>query len=85
MTLIWSTRFRREFSALHPPIKERAKKQLTFFSQNPRHPSLQTKKMEGWDKIWEGRITLDYRFTFTAEGDTYTLRRIGQHDILRNP
>jgi mRNA interferase RelE/StbE len=85
MTIVWSMRFKREFAALLQPIKERAKKQLALFSQNPRHPSLQTKKMEGWGNIREGRVTHDYRFTFFQEGDTYTLRRIGPHDILRNP
>ena len=85
MTLIWSMRFRREFTALPAPIKERARKQLALFSQNPRHPSLRTKKMEGKSNIWEGRITRDYRFTFIIEGDRYTLRRIGPHNILNRP
>lgn len=84
MILIWSTRFRREFTALPADIKERARKQLALLSDNPSHPSLRTKKMEGRD-IWEGRITRAYRFTFTTAGDTYTLRRIGPHDILKRP
>ena len=85
MTIIWSIRFRRMFSDLPGQIKERAKKQLALFSQNPQYPSLQTKKMEGWGNIWEGRITHGWRFTFAKDGDTYTLRRIGTHDILKNP
>lgn len=78
-------RFLEDFAALPPSIQKRAKKQLALFLQNPRHPSLQTKKMEGWRDIWEGRITDDYRFTFKIEGDLYKLRRIGPHDIERNP
>ena len=85
MTIIWSIRFRRAFSTLPGPIRERAKKQLALFSHDPRHPSLQTKKMEGWPNIWEGRITRGWRFTFSKDGNTYTLRRIGPHNILRNP
>lgn len=85
MTVVWSTRFKQAFSNLPGSIKERAKKQFALFVQNPRHPSLQIKKMEGWSNLWEGRITRNYRFTFTREGDTYTLRRIGPHDILKNP
>ena len=85
MTLIWNTRFQREFTALPGLIKERARKQLALFSENPGHPSLRTKKMEGWSDIWEGRITRDYRFTFTVAADTYTLRRIGPHVILKRP
>ena len=78
-------RFIREFAALPPAIQKRAKKQLALFLQNPRHPSLQTKKMEGHGDIWEGRITRDYHFTFEIVGDLYKLRRIGPHDILNRP
>ena len=84
MTLVWSMRFRKAFTALPGNIKERARKQLALFLEDPGHPSLHTKKMEGHN-IWEGRITRDYRFTFTVAGDTHTLRRIGPHDILKRP
>lgn len=84
MTIIESERYKREFAELPPEIKARAKKQLALFVQNPRHPSLQTEKMEGFG-IWKGRITQKYRFTFQRTGDTITLRRIGPHDIERNP
>lgn len=84
MIFIWSARFRREFTALPRAIKERAKKQLSLFSENPGHPSLRTRKMEGRD-IWEDRVTQGYRFTFTVSGDTYILRRVGPHDILKRP
>lgn len=85
MTLIWSPRFRREFSALPVAIKERARKKLALFVQNPQHPSLQTEKMEGWGETWEGWITGNYRFTFSKQGNTCTLRRIGTHDIYKSP
>ena len=84
MTIIESERFIREFAELPPEIKARAKKQLALFVQNPRHPSLQTEKMEGFN-VWKGRITQKYRFTFQRTGDTIILRRIGPHDIERNP
>lgn len=85
MILIWSPRFKREFSALPERLKERARKKLALFVQNPQHPSLQTHKMEGWGEIWEGWITGDYRFTFFKQGNTYTLRRIGTHEIYKSP
>jgi len=85
MTIVWGPRFKRDFAALPGQIKERARSQLAAFCKNPRHPSLRTKNMEGWQEVWEGRVTRDYRFTFSREGDTYTLRRIGTHDILRTP
>lgn len=66
-------------------IKDRTKKQLRIFIENPRHPSLQIKKMQDPRNIFEGRITYSYRFTFQVEGDIYVLRKIGSHDILKNP
>jgi mRNA-degrading endonuclease RelE of RelBE toxin-antitoxin system len=85
MTIIKTERFKKEFAALPPMIQERARKQLDLFLQNPRHPSLRTRKMEGYIDIWEGRITKEYRFTFQIIGDTYKMRRIGPHDILKSP
>ncbi|MAG28933.1 hypothetical protein CL632_02205 [bacterium] len=85
MTIIKGPRFKKEFAKLPKQIQKRAEKQFTPFVQNPIHPSLQTKKTEGWKDVWEGRITKGYRFSFTHDGNTYTLRRIDPHDILRNP
>ena len=85
MTIVWGRRFRRDFAALPSQIKERARSRLALLCENPRHPSLRTKKMAGRPEVWEGRVTRDYGFTFSPEGDTYTLRRIGTHDILRTP
>lgn len=78
-------RFKRDFQALPEPIQRRAEKQLALFLQNPRHPSLGVKKMEGFQNIWEGRITQSYRFTFQIREGACVLRRIGTHDILSTP
>ena len=85
MTIIWGLQFRREFAALPDQMKKRAYAKFELFVGNPHHPSLAIKKMERQGEVWEGRITREYRFTFLIQGDTYTLRRIGPHDILRNP
>ena len=75
--------FKKDFAALPRQIQRRAKNKLILFLQNPRHPSLQTKKMEGHKNLWEGRVTKGYRFFFRIEGDTYVLLNIGPHDIER--
>jgi len=77
--------FEQDYARLPQVIKDRAEKQLTLLFENPRHPSLRIKKMEGYIDIWEGSITQKYRFTFSITGNTYFLRRIGKHDILRTP
>lgn len=78
--------FKKDYQNLPKEIQKRADKQLKFLLENPRHPSLQAKKMEDPRNIWEGRITKGYRFTFQITGETYTLRRIGKHEeTLRKP
>jgi mRNA-degrading endonuclease RelE of RelBE toxin-antitoxin system len=85
VTIVQTRRFQEEFAALPPTIKERARKQLALLLTSPKHHSLFLKKLKGYENMWEGRITQQYRFTFSVTGDTYTLRRIGPHDIERHP
>jgi mRNA interferase RelE/StbE len=77
--------FDKDYQDLPNSIKEQADKQLALFLNNAHHPSLKIKKVKGHPRIWEGRITKNYRFTFQFEGDLYILRRIGAHNILKTP
>jgi mRNA-degrading endonuclease RelE of RelBE toxin-antitoxin system len=77
--------FDQDFAQLPESIKRQSEKQFQLLLTNPRHPSLRLKKMEDPRDIWEGRITRGYRFTFQIVGETYLLRRIGTHDVLRRP
>jgi mRNA interferase RelE/StbE len=52
---------------------------------NPKHPSLRIKKMEGHPSVWEARITKVYRMTFQIDGDVFLLRRVGPHSVLKSP
>ena len=58
-------------------------KAILLLETNPRHPSLQIKKMKGTKHVWEGRASISHRFTFEWEGNVITLRRVGPHDILK--
>jgi len=42
------------------------------------------KKMNDPRNIWEGRVTLSYRFTFQIENDTFIMRKVGTHDTFNN-
>lgn len=80
--------FDRDYVKLPKDIQALAEKQLALLLENPRHPSLQVKKMKvykGYKDLWEGRITIHYRFTFKIVGETYLLRRIGTHEIYKKP
>lgn len=77
--------FAKNFRKLPEEIKKATHKQLKLLLSNPQHPSLNIKKMQDPRNIWEARVNESYRFTFQIEDDTYILRKVGTHDILRMP
>jgi mRNA interferase RelE/StbE len=78
----WTPHFTDDFHRLPKDLQTRAEKSIRLLTEDTRHPSLRTKKMEGTPGIYEARVTLSYRITFQIEGDTIVLRRIGTHAIL---
>ena len=83
MTLRFLRTFLKDYRRLPAQIQQQVDEALRRLAENPRHPSLQVKKIKGTRDIWEGRVTLGYRFTFNWESDVVTLRRVGTHDILK--
>jgi len=77
--------FAKNYRKLPEEIKKLTHKQLKLLLSNPQHPSLNIKKMQDPRNIWEARVSESYRFTFHIEDDTYILRKVGTHDILRRP
>jgi addiction module RelE/StbE family toxin len=77
--------FIRLYKKLPEELKEKTKKALEFLQSNPAHPSLGHKKMAGQEDIYEIRISKNYRLTYQKIGDTAYLRKVGTHDLLRNP
>jgi mRNA-degrading endonuclease YafQ of YafQ-DinJ toxin-antitoxin module len=68
-------------------VQEKIKKHIEQLAENPRHPSLQTKPIQGAPGIFEARVDLDYRMSYEREADdTLLLRVVGKHDsALKNP
>jgi mRNA-degrading endonuclease RelE of RelBE toxin-antitoxin system len=85
MKLLFTKTFVRDYRRLPQDIRQLTDKQLGLLLSNPRHPSLNLKKMQDPRDIWEGRITMSYRFTFQITKDAYILRKVGTHDVLKNP
>lgn len=77
--------FTRDYRELREEIKGRVDKQIALLLSNPRHSSLHLKKVRGTEGVWEVRVTLGYRITLQIVGDTLVLRRVGTHDVLREP
>ncbi len=85
MKLLFTKTFLRDYRKLPQDIQQLTDKQLGFLLSNPKHPSLNLKKMNDPRNIWECRITMSYRFTFQITEELYILRKVGSHDVLRNP
>lgn len=78
--------FKKDFRKLPAALQKLADGKIEMLAENPRHPSLRVKKMEGHKDIWEASVTMKYRITFEMEEDGFLLRRIGEHDkVLKNP
>ena len=69
-------RFRERYKALPAPIKAAAKKQFRLWRTNPRHPSLQFKKV---GPFWSVRVTGDYRALSLLRQGGYYWFWIGSH------
>jgi mRNA-degrading endonuclease RelE of RelBE toxin-antitoxin system len=81
----YAATFKKDFRRLPQPIRDAFRKQIELLLRDPRHPSLDVKKMKGVGEIWRAKVTGGWRFTFQIDGVGFLLRRIGAHDILRTP
>ena len=71
-------RFWAAYRELPPEIKELARKAYGLFRDNPRHPSLQFKKVHE-DSIYSVRVTIGYRALGLLEDEEVTWFWIGTH------
>lgn len=75
--------FNDNFLQLTSEEQKQTIKALRFLAENPRHPSLQTHKVEGTVFI-EAYANMDIRIIFERTSDTIVLRAVGHHNILKN-
>jgi len=74
-------------SCLPVEIQNKVRKALKLLGENPRHPSLQAKPIEGAPGVYEARVDYKYRMTYERlPGDVLRLRVVGKHDeAIKNP
>jgi mRNA-degrading endonuclease RelE of RelBE toxin-antitoxin system len=75
----YSKRFLRQYADAPPGVKRAFDKQVALLLENPFHPSLRTKKYAGTDDVWQARVSRDWRFYFTIDGEMYRLHQIVPH------
>lgn len=77
--------FKESYGNLPEEIKIKTKKAFKLFKENPRHPSLCIKKIQGLPRnrrVFEGRVDEYYRFTFEVIDGDYCFRNVGRHDVI---
>ena len=79
MKLLFSPRFLKQYRDAPLQVQKAFDKQAKLLVQDLRHPSLRAKKYDEARDRWQARVTRDWRFYFSIEGDTYHLHTIIPH------
>ena len=81
-----TSRFKRAAKKLTAQDRGRLATALLRYEENPTHPSLGVKRIQGTRDIWEGRASDSVRFTFEKIDGGILLRNVGRHDsTLKRP
>jgi mRNA-degrading endonuclease RelE of RelBE toxin-antitoxin system len=81
-----TSRFKRAAKKLTTEDRDRLDKALLRYEQDPSHPSLGVKRVQGTKGIWEARASDALRFTFEKIEGGVLLRNVGAHDpTLKSP
>ncbi len=84
LTITFTDRFQKHYKDLSAVEKKQFKTKLAIFAENPLHPSLRTKRIQGTDDLFEFSVNMDIRVVWFYEGEALVaLVDIGHHDILR--
>lgn len=80
----FTPRFAKHFATLTANEKKQLKRKLELLTENPYHPSLRTKRIQGTDNIFECSVNMDIRIIWYYEGyEMIILLDVGHHDILK--
>jgi addiction module RelE/StbE family toxin len=81
--ITYSNRFAKHYKKLTSSEKKQIKTKVEMLSENPLHPSLRTKRIQGTDDLFECSVNMDIRIIWYYEGDELImLLDVGHHDIL---
>jgi mRNA-degrading endonuclease RelE of RelBE toxin-antitoxin system len=77
--------FKKDYRALSDEHQKQVDRAIELLNEDWRHPGLEVKKVKSLRGVWEARASAGYRMTFTCDGKSCILRRVGSHDVLRKP
>ncbi len=79
----FTERFKKRYNKLSAAEKSQLKNKLRLLSENPAHPSLRTKRIQGTADLFECSVNMDIRMIWFYDGhDIIVLADVGHHDIL---
>lgn len=81
----YTAQFEKSYHRLPQEVALAFENKLSQFLRSRHYPSLRTKVIQGTANpiIWEGSITMGYRFTYQIDNDGVVIfRNIGKHEIL---
>ncbi len=82
--ITFTDRFQKHYFDLTETEKKQLRKKLTILAENPLHPSLRTKRIQGTNDLFECSVNMNIRIIWYYEGDTMIiLVDVGHHDILK--
>lgn len=83
-TLTFTPRFQKHFKKLTAQEKKILKNKLEILAQDPYHPSLRTKRIQGTSDLFECSANMDIRIIWYYENNKMIiLLDVGHHDILK--
>lgn len=81
--LTYTEKFKKHYKKLHPNEKKQVKKKIEILINNPMHPSLRTKKIQGTKNLFEFSVNMDIRIIWYYEkNQIIILSDVGHHNIL---
>jgi mRNA interferase RelE/StbE len=84
--VLFTEQFEQAYKKLTGTDRRSVRKAVALLGDNPGHPGLRVKKMEGRQNIWEARPSRRLRMTFDMAGETIVMRNVGEHDkVLKRP
>jgi len=79
----FTPRFQKRYKTISAQEKKQLTSKLKLLAENPAHPSLRTKRIQGSDGLFECSVNMDIRIIWYYEGDKMIiLVDVGHHDIL---
>lgn len=85
MTIRFSKPFIHDYERLESPISKKVDKVVRLLRTDLKHPGLNVHKMVNRPGIYEARVDVHNRVTFSISGNMLIMRRVGTHEIYRRP